>query len=147
MQQKGVPSKNRTFKHPDEMWEAFLEYKNHLIELGSEKGEWKKTHFVGRDGLEKHEKMIIPMTRAGFVAYYYDKYKRNITPYFANQRGNHDEFIEVVEMIRATIKDKQVVGGMLGHYNASITARLNNLHDTQNVNHGTIDSIEIKIVK
>lgn len=145
MTQKGDMSPKRIFQKPEQLWGAFREYVDFLAKEQGE-GAWKKTHFVGKDGLEKHEKMELPLTQAGFYAFYYKKYGKNIVQYFRNQNGIFDDFSDVVFMIRQEVRDKQITGGLLGHYNSAITARLNNLHDNQNINHGGIESIEIKIV-
>jgi len=145
MDRTGTRHPNRIFQKPEELWDAFREYVDHIKEQ-SMAGEWKKTHFVGKDGLEKYEYVELPLTLSGFKSYYYKKHKRNLIVYFQNQNGYHDDFKEVCQMIREEIRDKQIVGGLTGHYNASITARLNNLHDNQNVNHNGIESIEIKVV-
>jgi hypothetical protein len=145
MTQKGDMSHKRIFKKPEELWNAFREYVDWLKQEAND-GAWQKTHFVGKDGEERKERMELPLTQAGFYAYYYKKYGKNIVQYFANQNGLFDEFKDVVFMIRQEVRDKQITGGLLGHYNANITARLNNLHDNQNVNHGGIESIEIKVV-
>ena len=45
-----------------------------------------------------------------------------------------DEFSEVIRTLEARVRDQQVSGAMVGVYNSNLTARLNGIADTQNVN-------------
>lgn len=51
-------------------------------------------------------------------------------------RANHsdDEFSTVITALEARVRDQQVSGAMVGVYNPNLTARLNGIADTQNVN-------------
>ena len=54
-----------------------------------------------------------------------------------------DEFSEVIRTLEARVRDQQVSGAMVGVYNSNLTARLNGIADTQNVN----ANIPVRIVE
>ena len=60
-------------------------------------------------------------------------------------RANHanDEFSTVITALEARVRDQQVSGAMVGVYNSNLTARLNGIADTQNVN----ANIPVRIVE
>ncbi|NOQ49534.1 MAG: hypothetical protein GQ553_02580 [Nitrosomonadaceae bacterium] len=81
------------------------------------------------------------MTFAGFKRYCTDHYGC-VEQYFVNQDQCYDDFISICRAIKTEIREDQIIGGMLGVYNASITQRLNNLKE-QTENNNTNNNITL----
>jgi hypothetical protein len=113
----------RIFKTPEELFKAFEEYKTHL-EL--EAGKWLKIQYVGKEGERVTDKYKLPYTLEGFEIFCYNKYGC-VSQYFDNKDGLYADFVAICSHIRKQIRDNQILGGMLGIYNPSITQRLNGL--------------------
>lgn len=113
----------RIFKHPDELWKAFEEYKE---DLKKQSLEWVKLHFVGKDGNREEEHPKLPMTLEGFYIYC-RKHYGDVKEYFLNRTGLYDDFTTICSHIKDEIRNNQITGGLLGFFNPSITQRLNNL--------------------
>lgn len=126
----------RIFKEPDQLWEAFEAYRRHLKK---EAKEWPKVQYVGKDGERKVDYPVLPYTMEGFECFCYEIYGC-IEQYFKNQDNLYTDFIPVCSRIKTEIRSKQITGGLLGAYNASITQRLNGLAEkqqTENLNRTT----------
>ena len=113
----------RIFKTPDELWKAFEEYKAD-VERQSE--EWLKVQYVGKEGNRMTDGQKVPYTFEGFDNFCYYKYG-NIEQYFRNKDGYYNDFVDICSRIKLIIRENQILGGMLGFYNTSITQRLNGL--------------------
>jgi hypothetical protein len=123
-----MPTKEGKSKYiatPEIMWGHFEDYRTET------KGNpLKRPVFVGRDGEEKAEKLQRPLTLEGFENYLADAgIIQDIGNYFSNNKGIHDEFVQVCKRIKRVIRQDQIEGGMAGIYNPSITQRLNGLVD------------------
>jgi len=70
----------------------------------------------------------VPLTFEGFKRFCRSNYGE-IEQYFTNQDGYYDDFIGICRAIKEEIRENQIVGGLLGFYNPSITQRLNGLTD------------------
>jgi hypothetical protein len=128
----------RIFKSPDELYAAFEAYKKDLDEKAKE---WLKVQYVGKDGERVTDKYKLPYTLEGFERYCYDNHGV-VKHYFDNKEGYYDDFGVVCSRIRAEIRENQILGGLIGIYNPSITQRLNGLTDkTENKISGTIEHI------
>jgi hypothetical protein len=128
----------RIFKSPDELYAAFEAYKKDLDEKAKE---WLKVQYVGKDGDRVTDKYKLPYTLEGFERYCYDNHGV-VKHYFDNKEGYYDDFGVVCSRIRAEIRENQILGGLIGIYNPSITQRLNGLTDkTENKISGTIEHI------
>ena len=121
----------RIFKTPDELYKAFDEYKAHL-EVEAEK--WLKVQYVGKEGERVADKYKLPYTMEGFEVFCYNNYGC-VEQYFKNQDSLYHEFIPICSYIRKEIRDNQILGGLLGVYNPSITQRLNGLTDKTESTH------------
>lgn len=113
----------RIFKTPDELADAWAKYKEDLREQGRE---WLKIQYVGKDGYRAEDPQKVPMTQEGFERFCYDKYG-NVGQYFDNKDGYYDDFVAICLRIKKEIRENQIIGGLLGFYNPSITQRLNGL--------------------
>lgn len=126
MAKKKEPHPTRIFKEPQELLKVWEEYKKHLL---SEAKKWPKVQYVGRDGERVEDYPVLPLTQEGFEVWYFNKYGQYIHQYFKNKDGYYDEFVPICSHIEKERRANQITGGMLGHYNASITQRLNSLVD------------------
>lgn len=115
----------RIFKNEAALQKAWEGYKKHL-EKEAEK--WLKVQYVGKDGERVTDKMKVPMTLEGFERYCYENHGC-VSQYFDNQDKLYNDFIAICSRIRREIREDQIVGGLLGVYNPSITQRLNGLKE------------------
>lgn len=113
----------RIFKEPKEIQKAFDEYK---IDLKNQSNEWLKIQYVGKDGERVAEPQKVPYTFEGFKRYCRLNYGE-IEQYFTNQDNYYNDFIGICRAIKEEIRENQIIGGLLGFHNPSITQRLNNL--------------------
>lgn len=146
MAKNGNIHPTRIFKSPDELEKAFNEYKNDLKEQANE---WLKVQYVGRDGDRVTEPQKVPMTLEGFKRYCRENYGE-VQHYFDNTDNYYNDFCVICTRIREEIRENQIIGGLLGFYNPSITQRLNNLVDRTDhtsKGKGLGGKIEVEIVK
>lgn len=123
------PHPTRIFKEPAELERAFELWK---IDLKKQEGEWLKVQYVGKDGSRETDGQKVPMTFEGFKRFCRVKYGE-VEQYFTNQDGLYKDFIGICSCIKDEIRENQIIGGLLGFYNPSITQRLNGLTDKQEI--------------
>ena len=115
----------RIFKSPEELegaWESFK------AELKEQAKDWPKVQYVGKEGIKKTDYPIIPYTLEGFKRFCRNNYGE-VQHYFDNKEGYYNEFGVICTHIREEIREQQILGGLMGFYNPSITQRLNGLTD------------------
>lgn len=117
------PHPNRTFKTPDELEIAWKEYKKNVEQQSNE---WLKVQYVGKEGQRVADGQKIPYTLEGFKRFCRENYGE-VQHYFDNTDNYYEEFCAICSRIREEIRENQIVGGMLGFFNPSITQRLNGL--------------------
>lgn len=113
----------RIFKTPEDLAIAFEKYKENL-KIESE--EWLKVQYVGKEGIRMTDGQKIPYTLEGFKRFCRLNYGE-VEQYFTNQGDYYKEFIGICRTIKEEIRENQIIGGLLGFYNPSITQRLNGL--------------------
>lgn len=113
----------RIFKGPDDLATAWEEYKESLKEQSKE---WVKVQYVGKDGDRKEDYCKVPYTLEGFKRHCRVKHGE-VEQYFTNQDGYYADFIGICRAIKEEIRENQIIGGLLGFHNPSITQRLNGL--------------------
>jgi hypothetical protein len=113
----------RIFEKPEQLAKAFEEYKD---DLRTQSYEWKKVQFVGKNGDRVEEPTKVPMTMEGFKRFCRVNYG-DITEYFLNRNNYYDDFTNICSHIKEEIRENQILGGLLGFFNTSITQRLNGL--------------------
>lgn len=121
----------RIFENELELSKAWEEYKE---DLKLQANEWLKVQYVGKDGDRKADGQKIPLTFEGFKIYC-RKHYGNIEQYFVNKDSLYNDFVSICSYIKEEIRNDQIVGGLLGFYNPSITQRLNNLVEKTEVDH------------
>lgn len=126
---KRPPHPTRIFKEVSDMEKAWAEYKKD-VEKQAEK--WIKVQYVGKDGDRKEDKYKLPLTLEGFRRYCHIHYGE-IEQYFWNKDNLYSDFVGICSRIKNEIREDQIIGGLLGVYNPSITQRLNNLTEHQKI--------------
>ncbi|MDV3685283.1 hypothetical protein CMU45_02675 [Elizabethkingia anophelis] len=129
MAKNGNIHPTRIFKNPEELEKAFIEYKEDLKEQANE---WVRIQYVGKEGDRKSDPQKVPMTLEGFERFCYNNYGC-VGQYFDNKDGLYGDFVAICSRIRSEIRENQIIGGLLGFYNPSITQRLNGLTDKTDV--------------
>lgn len=124
------PHKKRLFKDSNALLKAWNLYKE---DLAIQSKEWLKVQYVGKDGDRVAEPQKVPMTFEGFKRYCRIHYGE-VEQYFINRDNLYHEYVSICRAIKEEIRENQIIGGLLGFYNPSITQRLNNLADKQEVN-------------
>lgn len=124
-----MPHPTRIFNTPEELLEAWKGYKENLTEQNKE---WLQIQYVGRNGERKADPMKVPMTLEGFKRYCRENHGE-VHNYFVNSDELYNDFNTICRAIREEIRECQIVGGLLGVYNPSITQRLNGLTDKQDI--------------
>jgi hypothetical protein len=115
----------RIFKTPEELEQAFEQYKESLKE---EAKQWLKVQYVGKDGERVADPQKVPYTLEGFKRFCRKNYG-DVEQYFWNKDSYYNDFVGICSYIKNEIRENQITGGLLGFYNPSITQRLNNLTD------------------
>jgi hypothetical protein len=115
----------RIFQTPLELENAFEKYKE---SLKLESNQWLKVQYVGKEGDRVTDPQKVPYTLEGFKRYC-RKHYGEVQHYFDNTDKYYDEFCVICRAIREEIREDQIIGGLLGFYNPSITQRLNGLTD------------------
>ncbi len=126
MAKNGNIHPTRIFKSPNELETAWNEFKEDLNE--NQAKEWLRIQYVGRDGERKTDAQKVPKTMEGFERFCYNNYGC-VNQYFDNKDGYYDDFVTICSRIKKEIREDQIIGGLLGFYNPSITQRLNGLTD------------------
>lgn len=120
----------RIFRTPDELLKAFDKYK---LDLKKQSKEWLKVQYVGKDGERVEDGQKVPMTMEGFERFCRNNYGC-VNHYFDNKEGLYDDFGTICSQVKKEIRENQIIGGLLGFFNPSITQRLNALKETTDVN-------------
>jgi hypothetical protein len=108
------------------MYSKFDEYKE---SVKKQEQEWQRIQYVGKDGQRVSDGVKVPLTLEGFKRFCWDTNVGSVEQYFFNKDGLYDDFVGICARIRNEIRENQIVGGMNGFFNPSITQRLNGLAD------------------
>ncbi len=119
----------RIFNTPEDLAKAFDKYKEDVKEQSKE---WMKVQYVGKDAERKEDPQKVPLTLEGFKRFCRRKYGC-VEQYFLNKGQYYNDFVGICSYIKEEIRENQIVGGLLGFYNPSITSRLNKLTEKQEV--------------
>ena len=121
----------RIFKTPEELLKVWNDYKKDIQE---QEAKWVKVQYVGKDGERVTDPVKIPYTLEGLKRYCWDKEIGDISSYFTNDRQLYNDFTIICSRIKNEIREHQIIGGMNGFFNPSITQRLNGLTDKTETN-------------
>ena len=119
MAQKGRPRKIDT---PEQLYDMFKSYKTYVKENPRYKYVMNQ-----RSGDMVAEPLECPLSIDGFEVYCYNKFECTVSHYLDNTNKAYEEFCPISAHIKREIRQDQISGGMVGQYNASLTARLNGL--------------------
>jgi len=123
--------KRKYIETPEKMWEYFLAYKKQV-----KSNPILVQDYVGKDAEMVYRKKDRALTIEGFENYLEDlEIISHLSDYFANTNNNYSDYSTICSRIKRNVKQDQIEGGMAGIYNPSITQRLNNLVEKQEVKH------------
>lgn len=123
--------KRKYIETPEKLWEYFLAYKKQV-----KSNPILVQDYVGKDAEMVYRKKDRPLTIEGFENYLEDlEIISHLSDYFANTNNNYSDYSTICSRIKRNVKQDQIEGGMAGIYNPSITQRLNNLVEKQEVKH------------
>lgn len=132
--------KTKYIENPEKMWELFQGYvketKSTPIQVQD---------YVGKDGQMVYRQKEKPLTFEGFECYVMDHTPityPDLTEYFDGKNESYRSYFHVCSRIKRMIRQDQIVGGMAGIYNPSITQRLNGLVEkTDNKSDGKVEVV------
>ena len=119
------PGKPRNLESPAQLYEIFQMYKTHCKANPYIVEDW-----VGKDAIRVERKKERPLTIEGFKVFVADSVDIEFTDikhYIENTDNRYAEYRGIITRIRDEIRTDQIGGGMASIYNATITARINNL--------------------
>lgn len=121
--------KRKYIETPNKMWEYFQAYKKEVKDSPI-----LVQDYVGKDGTAVYRQKEKPLTLDGFECWCANNdIIENLSQYFANTEQRYADYQTICSRIRKEIRNDQISGGMAGIYNPSITQRLNNLVEHQEV--------------
>lgn len=143
MEKENKRGRPKAFDSPDKMLEYFEAYVKE-----TKSNPFLVQDFVGKDGNEVNRTKEKCLTLEGFEIYCFFKGIINdLGDYFKNKDERYTDFAPICHAIKKRIRQDQILGGMSGIYNPSITQRLNGLVEKQsNENSGEI-SVTVKYAK
>ena len=142
------PFGTKKIQTPEALWQYFLDYKKWV-----EENPILVQDYIGKDAQMIYRERQRPLTIEGFECYCFDNdIIGDLSHYFANTNGNYSDYLTICNVIRKTVRNNQIEGGMAGIFNPSITQRLNNLKETTETDITTNgkeinNTIQIEIVK
>jgi hypothetical protein len=129
MAKNGNIHPTRLFKSPDDLLKVWNDFKENVKQQAKE---WLKVSYVGKDGERVEDPQKVPLTFEGFKRYCRTNYGE-IGQYFDNKDNYYNDFVGICSHIKEEIRENQIIGGLLGFFNPSITQRLNGLKESQEV--------------
>ena len=126
------PFGTKYIETPEKLWELFEAYKNNVKDNPR-----IKVEYVGKDGERVNTPLERPLTMEGFECFVLNNTKityPDLTEYFEGKNESYKDYFPISARIAREIRADQIDGGMVGQFNASITARLNNLKETSETN-------------
>ena len=135
----------RKIESPEKLYEYFKTYEEETKAKPFLIKDW-----VGKDAFQIEREKERPLTMEGFECWLFDNgIISDLSNYLANSNNAYSDFSTICSHIRKRIRKDQIEGGMAGQYNPSITQRLNNLVEKQELSGDlkTDTTYQIKIVK
>lgn len=112
---------------PEKLWQLWCEYKKYCKD-----NPIIKIDFRGKEAERVEIPVERPRTIEGFGEYLRDRdIIKDVEDYFINKNGAYDDYSGICTRIRSERTAQQIEYGLTGHYNANLTARLNQLSDHQ----------------
>ena len=125
--------KPKYIETPERLWELFLAYKKEVKSNPIIIKDW-----VGKDSEQVYREKEKPLTMVGFECYVCDNTNisyPDLTVYFEGKEESYKNYFPISSRIKAEILNDQLTGGMVMIYSQSLTARVNNISDKQEIKH------------
>jgi hypothetical protein len=139
MANKGRP---KYYKSEAQISAVFDAYKADLLKQSDE---WQKVQYVGKEGMRVTDGYKVPMTLEGFFIFARKNFGC-LRDYFRDYYNEYTDFAEICSNIREEIRANQIIGGMIGIFNPSITQRLNSIKEQVETTVSADSAISIKII-
>lgn len=128
------------YNNPKELENDILEY----FKVTSERTDWNKQQWVGKEGNEVVVNVPTPFTLSGLYLFL-----GICQQTWANYKAK-SEFLGIITWAESVIYTQKFEGAATNHFNANIIARDLGLADKQDLNHGGQDdgnSIKVEIMR
>ena len=125
--------KPKYIESPQKLWDLFVDYKKQVKSNPIIVKDW-----VGKDSEQVYREKEKPLTMVGFECYVCDNTKisyPDLTVYFEGKEESYKNYFPISSRIKAEILNDQLTGGMVMIYSQSLTARINNISDKQEIKH------------
>jgi len=125
--------KPKYIESPQKLWELFVDYKKQVKDNPTIIKDW-----VGKDADQVHREKERPLTMVGFECYVCENTNvsyPDLTVYFEGKEESYKDYFPISSRIKAEILNDQLTGGMVMIYSQSLTARINNISDKQEIKH------------
>lgn len=123
-----MPHPARIFKNPEELLQAWDEYK---LDVDLHAKKWAKVQYVGKDGERKEDNPPMPYVLDGFFSWFYRKKGRFIHQYFKRTEELFPEFLPIVTHIENERNENIQTGVLTGHFNSNLGTRIVGAIDKQ----------------
>ena len=136
------PFGTKKIETPEKLWDYFVAYKKEVKDNPIIIKDW-----VGKDADTVYREKEKPLTIEGFENYLSEQnIIEDLGHYLANTDNRYSDYRTICSRIRKTIREDQIIGGMVGIFNPSITQRLNGLVEKQETElKGTLEHKIIKV--
>ena len=125
--------KPKYIESPQKLWDLFVDYKKQVKDNPIIVKDW-----VGKDSEQVYREKEKPLTMVGFECYVCDNTDisyPDLTVYFEGKEESYKNYFPISSRIKAEILNDQLTGGMVMIYSQSLTARVNNISDKQEIKH------------
>ena len=125
--------KPKYIESPQKLWDLFVDYKKQVKDNPIIVKDW-----VGKDSEQVYREKEKPLTMVGFECYVCDNTNisyPDLTVYFEGKEESYKNYFPISSRIKAEILNDQLTGGMVMIYSQSLTARVNNISDKQEIKH------------
>lgn len=136
-----MPTKKGLTKYietPEKLWELWCQYKDYCKD-----NPIRTVDYKGKDATYVEIPVERPRSIERFAEWCRDNgHIEDISDYIYNKKGMYNDYSHICTRIMQERSGQQIEYGLTGHYNANLTARLNQIADNQNVNlKGHIDKL------
>ena len=125
--------KKKYIESPQKLWDLFVDYKKQVKDNPIIVKDW-----VGKESEQVYREKEKPLTMVGFECYVCDNTEvsyPDLTIYFEGKEESYKDYFPISSRIKAEILNDQLTGGMVMIYSQSLTARVNNISDKQEIKH------------
>lgn len=123
--------KNKYIESPERLWELFLRYKQEVKDNPA-----LVEDYVGKDADKVYREKEQPLIFEGFECYVMNNTRityPDLSEYFECKNKSYESYFPVCMRIKREIRADQIKLGLLNLINPSITQRLNNLTERNDI--------------